>query len=45
MLIELWRKETADHYSVTSCVICGNDFELESVYPMVNGDRGRPSQK
>ncbi len=41
MLIELWRKETAEDYSVTPCAICGNDFELGSVYPVVAGDRGQ----
>ncbi len=41
MLIELWRKETVEQYSVTPCVICGNDFELGSVFPMVYGDRGQ----
>jgi hypothetical protein len=41
MLIELWRKETAEDYSVTPCAICGNDFELGSVYPVVGGDRGQ----
>ena len=41
MLIELWRKESAEHYSVTPCAICGNDFELGTVYPIVAGDQGQ----
>lgn len=40
MLIELWRKEVATSYSSTCCAICGNDFELGSVYPMVSSDSG-----
>ena len=40
MLIELWRTEAQPLYSMTCCGICGNDFELGSVYPMIAGDRG-----
>ncbi len=41
MLIELWRKMVAEDYRSTCCVICGNDFELGSVYPVVAGDQGQ----
>ena len=41
MLIELWRKMVAEDYRITCCVICGNDFELGSVYPVVAGDQGQ----
>jgi hypothetical protein len=41
MLIELWRKEIAEGRAITLCAICGNDFELGSVYPVVAGDRGQ----
>ncbi len=41
MLIELWRKEAATNYSITPCVICGNDFGLGSVYPVASGDQGQ----
>ncbi len=40
MLIELWRKEPEIGYSATCCAVCGNDFELGSVYPMIAGDQG-----
>ncbi len=38
MRINLQRKLVAADASIDSCVICGNDFELGSVYPMVTGD-------
>jgi hypothetical protein len=41
MLIELWRQEENAFYSMTCCAICGDDFELGSVYVMVSGDRGQ----
>ncbi|MBA2783735.1 MAG: hypothetical protein H0T74_12605 [Rubrobacteraceae bacterium] len=41
MLIELWRKTVATSYSITSCAICGNDFDLGTVYPVVAGDQGQ----
>jgi hypothetical protein len=40
MLIELHRKQVAAEYSRTCCAVCGNDFDLGSVYPMVSGDQG-----
>jgi hypothetical protein len=40
MLIELMRKLVATDYSITPCVICGNDFDLGSVYAQATGDRG-----
>ncbi len=41
MLIELWRKMVAEDYRSTVCAICGNDFELGSVYPVAAGDQGQ----
>lgn len=41
MLIELWRKEEDLGYSRTVCAVCGNDFGLGSVYPMIAGDQGQ----
>lgn len=41
MLIELWRKDPTVGYSGCCCVICGNDFELGSVYAVAHGDRGQ----
>lgn len=40
MLIELWRIEDQPLYTMTCCAICGDDFELGSVYVQVSGDRG-----
>jgi hypothetical protein len=40
MLIELFRKLVAEEASTDSCRVCGNDFDLGSVYPVVTGDRG-----
>jgi hypothetical protein len=34
MLIELYRKLVAADASTELCVICGNEFELGSVYPV-----------
>jgi hypothetical protein len=39
MLIELHRKVVAGE-STDCCVICGNDFDLRSVYVVTHGDRG-----
>ena len=36
MLIELHRKVVADE-STDCCVICGNDFDLKSVYTITHG--------
>lgn len=41
MLIELWRTEAQPLYSNTCCAVCGNDFNLGTVYPMVAGDQGQ----
>lgn len=38
MLIELTRKLVAADTSVEGCTICGNDFELGSVYAVAYGD-------
>ena len=38
MLIELWRKVIETDYSVTSCGICGNDFDRGTVFPVAFGD-------
>lgn len=40
MLIELWRKETAEDYSITTCAICGDDFDRGSVFPVIFADQG-----
>jgi hypothetical protein len=39
MLIELHRMVVAGE-STDCCVICGNDFDLKSVYVITHGDRG-----
>ena len=41
MLIELMRKLVGTDYSTTSCVVCGNDVELGSVYAVATGDQGQ----
>jgi hypothetical protein len=38
MLIELWRKVLATDYSVTSCGICGNDFDRGTVFAVAFSD-------
>src|SRR5215210_7169093 len=38
MLIELWRKVLATDHSITSCGICGNDFDRGTVFPMAFTD-------
>jgi hypothetical protein len=40
MLIELHRRVTGGEFS-DCCVICGNDFDLASVYAMATGDQGQ----
>ena len=41
MLIErLWRKVLASDYSVTTCAICGNDFDRGIVFPVAKTDDG-----
>jgi len=40
VLIELQRKLVAADASIDSCVICGNDFDLGSVYAVASEDQG-----
>lgn len=40
MLIELWRKVLATDYAHTCCVVCGNDFDRGTVFPVAFTDAG-----
>ena len=40
MLIEIMRKLVATEPQSDVCVICGNDFDLGSVYAVAAGDKG-----
>lgn len=39
MIIDLTRKLVATDPSIDSCAICGNDFDLGSVYAVATGDQ------
>ena len=41
MLIELHRRLAGNEPAADSCVICGNDFDLGSVYAVAAGDQGQ----
>jgi hypothetical protein len=40
MLVEVWREVEGEDYSTTCCAVCGNNFDLGSVFAVALSDRG-----